>query len=338
MSDRFTLMQTWLSSLEILKKVDFSEPEPASSDASFRRYFRIKIAGSSSLIIMDAPPAQEDSSAFIIVSQQLKEMGLNVPVVLAHNLAQGFLLLSDLGVKTYLSVLNESNVDELYSNALSSLVTLQTKGVLFANKLPAYDTELLTAEMSLFDDWLGKKHLATSMNKIQGIAWHDLQNILVKSALAQPQVYVHRDYHSRNLMFVESENQPGILDYQDAVKGPLTYDAVSLLRDCYISWEEEQVSDWQREYFLMLTKERVLKKDEWSGFQKSMNLMGIQRHLKASGIFARLYHRDGKENYLADIPATLTNLTLVAEKYPETQFLVDWVEKTIRPKLDDLLL
>ncbi|MDX1796938.1 MAG: phosphotransferase, partial [Hydrogenovibrio sp.] len=166
----------------------------------------------------------------------------------------------------------------------------------------------------------------------QKIQWQQVQEALIRSALAQPQVYVHRDYHSRNLM-VTPENNPGVLDFQDAVKGPLTYDAVSLLRDCYVRWPAEQVREWQREYFLMLVQKRLLARDEWQAFLQSMDWMGIQRHLKASGIFARLYHRDGKPGYLPDIPNTLTYIVDVGQAYPEMRFLVDWVEQDLLPKL-----
>lgn len=329
MDERFELMQDWLESLSEIKRGNFSQPNPASSDASFRRYFRIK-SDDTSLIIMDAPPENESCDAFIAVSKQLSSIGLNVPEVLAQDLTLGFLLLTDLGTQTYLSVLNEDNAEELYSNALQSLVILQTKGKDFSNQLPNYTSELLSQEMVLFDDWLGQKHLDLGMNKLENIAWQQLQNTLINSANSQPQVYVHRDYHSRNLMFTEPDNQqsnPGILDFQDALKGPLTYDAVSMLKDCYITWEQRQVTEWAREYFLMLCKVNLLSKHEWAGFQKAFDLMGVQRHLKASGIFARLYHRDGKLNYLDDIPATLDYLVSSATKYSEASFLIDWVDK-----------
>ena len=287
---------------------------------------------------MDAPVEHEDCRPFIKVSQQLVEMGLNVPKVLAQDLQKGFLLLTDLGNTTYLSELNkrvESQVDQLYGDALSALVTLQTNGHDAAQNLPAYNESLLMTEMSLFSDWLLDKHLQLGLGKLEHQAWQDVQQLLVNSALKQPQTYVHRDYHSRNLMVVESAN-PGILDFQDAVKGPLTYDAVSMLRDCYIAWPEEQVTEWQRNYFLQLCSTNMLYKDEWAGFQKSMDLMGVQRHLKASGIFARLFHRDGKDGYLNDIPLTLNYLVTVGAKYPQLQNLVELLESKVLPKLDEL--
>ena len=338
MNERFQMMLDWLQSLPILQGCEVTNPVSASSDASFRRYFRIEAknaSGQNSYIIMDAPVEHEDCRPFIAVSEQLVNMGLTVPEVLAQNLTQGFLLLTDLGSTTYLSVLEqaeESTVDRLYGDALEALVRLQTKGNDAAQKLPAYDESLLTTEMSLFSDWLLSTHLEIGLNKLENQAWQSVQNTLIKSALKQPQVYVHRDYHSRNLMVLDEAN-PGILDFQDAVKGPLTYDAVSMLRDCYIAWPEVQVVEWQRNYFLQLCQQNIMHRDEWSGFQKSMDLMGVQRHLKASGIFARLCHRDGKDSYLNDIPLTLDYLVKVGAKYSEMNSLVDLVETKVLPKI-----
>ena len=343
MTERFQMMLDWLQNLPILQDCDVTEPVSASSDASFRRYFRIEVQGNSghtSYIIMDAPVEHEDCRPFIAVSQQLIEMGLTVPKVLEQDLAQGFLLLTDLGNTTYLSVLEnaqEREVDQLYGDALKTLVNLQTKGNQAAQALPAYDEALLMTEMSLFSDWLLGTHLDIKLNKLDNQAWQNVQKVLAESALKQPQTYVHRDYHSRNLMVLDNANpemlNPGVLDFQDAVKGPLTYDAVSLLRDCYISWPEEQVVEWQRNYFLQLCQANILHRDEWSGFQKSMDLMGIQRHLKAAGIFARLYHRDGKDGYLNDMPLTLNYIVKVGSKYSETRTLADLVEQQVLPKL-----
>ncbi|HHT00402.1 MAG TPA: aminoglycoside phosphotransferase [Thiomicrospira sp.] len=337
MNERFQIMMNWLESLSILQECEVTNPVPASSDASFRRYFRIETkgaAGSNSYIIMDAPVKHEDCRPFIAVSEQLVKMGLTVPEVLAQDLDQGFLLLTDLGSTTYLSVLetaSESKVDALYGDALAALVRLQTKGNTVAQSLPAYDDKLLYTEMSLFSDWLLGTHLDIGLDKVETQAWQNVQDLLVNSALKQPQTYVHRDYHSRNLMVLDEAN-PGILDFQDAVKGPLTYDAVSMLRDCYIAWPEGQVLEWQRNYFLQLCQTKVMHKDEWNHFQRSMDLMGVQRHLKASGIFARLLHRDGKDGYLKDIPLTLEYLVKVGGKYPEIQSLVNLVESKVLPK------
>ncbi|WEJ63250.1 aminoglycoside phosphotransferase family protein [Thiomicrorhabdus lithotrophica] len=341
MNERFQMMLDWLQSLSILKDCEVTNPVSASSDASFRRYFRIEAKGASgqhSYIIMDAPVEHEDCRPFIAVSEQLVSMGLTVPEVLAQNLTQGFLLLTDLGSTTYLSVLEqaeESTVDRLYGDALEALVCLQTKGNDAAQNLPSYNESLFTTEMSLFSDWLLSTHLEIGLNKLENQAWQSVQNTLIKSALKQPQVYVHRDYHSRNLMVLDEAN-PGILDFQDAVKGPLTYDAVSMLRDCYIAWPEEQVVEWQRNYFLQLCQQNMMHREEWESFQKSMDLMGVQRHLKASGIFARLFHRDGKEGYLDDIPLTLDYLVKVGAKYSEMTSLLDLVEAKVLPKISTI--
>jgi hypothetical protein len=337
--ERFEMMLDWLKKQPLLAGCDMSQPVPASSDASFRRYFRVfansEETGETSFIVMDAPVEHEDCRPFIAVSDQLNKMGLQVPKVLAQNLVQGYLLLTDLGTTTYLSALEgatEVEADRLYQDALSALVRLQKNGQSAAQQLPAYNQTLLETEMNLFPEWLIGTHLNVSLDRVEKHDWQNVQQLLQKSALAQPLTYVHRDYHSRNLM-VTSKDNPGILDFQDAVHGALTYDAVSLLRDCYISWPQEQVSEWQRSYFLQLCEAKLVSKDEWQAFQKSMDWMGIQRHLKASGIFCRLAHRDGKDSYLNDIPLTLDYLVQVGSLYPEMIDLVRLLENKILPKL-----
>lgn len=349
MTERFQWMLDWLESLPLLAGCSYSEPVAASSDASFRRYFRIHVESDASelsvteakdakdiqrsYIIMDAPPTHEDCAPFIAVSDQLVKMGLQVPQVIEQNLQQGFLLLSDLGSTTYLSVLescSDSEADRLYADALSALVKLQSQGQQAAKTLPAYSAELLNVEMDLFSDWLLATHLEMPLSTAEQHEWQQAKQCLADSALAQPKTYVHRDYHSRNLMLTEQQN-PGILDFQDAVYGPLTYDAVSLLRDCYIAWPVEQVREWQRRYFLQLCEAGLIAKDEWQGFVKAMDWMGIQRHLKASGIFARLFHRDGKDGYLNDIPLTLNYIVEVGKLYPEMSWLVNLVENRVLP-------
>ncbi len=338
--ERFEMMLDWLKNQPLLAGCEVSHPVPASSDASFRRYFRIAVKSDTEIdttyIIMDAPVEHEDCRPFIAVSAQLNEMGLQVPKVLAQNLIQGFLLLTDLGTTTYLSALetaNESQADQLYQDALSALVRLQSNGQSAAQKLPAYNQVLLETEMNLFPDWLVGTHLNLSLDKVEKQSWLSIQQHLQQSAMAQPKTYVHRDYHSRNLM-VTSKDNPGVLDFQDAVHGALTYDAVSLLRDCYIAWPEEQVSEWQRSYFLQLCDVKLASKSEWHAFQKSMDWMGLQRHLKASGIFCRLAHRDGKEGYLNDIPLTLDYLVKVGSKYNEMTDLVRLLENKVLPNLE----
>ncbi|MDG4812211.1 phosphotransferase [Hydrogenovibrio sp. 3SP14C1] len=337
MTERFQQLVSWLNTCKFLENTDYTQPEPASNDASFRRYYRISVTPNSgqsfTVIIMDAPPEHEDCEPFVRIANQLSQMGLTVPDVLEKNLQQGFLLLKDLGNETYLSRLTEQSAETLYRDALQALVTLQKKGKADAKTLPDYSVDLLTTEMNLFIDWLLTKHLDIGLSASEKQDWLKLQKHLSDSAHNQPQAYVHRDYHSRNLM-VMSEGNPGILDFQDAVKGPLTYDAVSMLRDCYITWPKEQVTEWQREYFLLLTKANMLSKNDWSGFVKAMDLMGIQRHLKASGIFARLYHRDGKDGYLNDIPTTLNYLYDVGQHYPEMRSLVRLLESKVLPAME----
>lgn len=341
MTERFQMMLAWLECLPLLQGCDVSEPVAASSDASFRRYFRVKVQRDpgarvklpSSYIIMDAPPEQESCEPFIAVSDQLVKLGLQVPKVLEQDLKQGFLLLTDLGSTTYLSRLEsatESDVDALYQDALKALVKLQVQGKQASETLPVYNAKLLEGEMDLFSDWLLATHLERPLSAFEQGEWHNVKRALVDSALAQPKVYVHRDYHSRNLMVTRRDN-PGILDFQDAVYGPLTYDAVSLLRDCYIAWPEEQVREWQRSYFFQLCKRRFIAKDEWNEFVRAMDLMGVQRHLKAAGIFARLYHRDGKAGYLKDIPLTLKYIVQVGANYPELRWLVKLIEDEVLP-------
>ncbi len=343
MTERFIKLLQWLEDCPQLKGIRYTQPIAASNDASFRRYYRIELSNHqnsdlpNSLIIMDAPPLQEDCSAFIKVTEQLLQLGLNVPKIWSQNLEQGFLLLTDLGSSTFLAVLNSDNVERLYEDAFDSLVILQSNGQGLSEELPAYNAALLHSEMNLFPDWLLKEHLQIDLKFKNYQAWLNVTEFLAKSALKQPAVYVHRDFHSRNLMLTSPENNtgksPGILDYQDAVRGALTYDAVSLIRDCYIVWPEEQVKEWQRQYFLKLCTAGLLKKFEWQGFVRSMDWMGVQRHLKAAGIFARLNYRDGKENYMDDIPTTLNYIVAVASQYPELRDLASLVENTVLPKM-----
>lgn len=343
MSDRFTQLQNWLAACPTLQNIDYTPPVPASSDASFRRYYRIEVALDAvkrhpnllaSYIIMDAPPEHEDCRPFIQVSRQLGEMGVLVPNVIEQDLKQGFLLLSDLGNTTYLSVLSEDNAEQLYGDAFDSLVLFQQKGKALADGLPAYDERLLHNEMDLFSDWLLNRHLQKEISPKNNQVWLQTKQMLAKNALKQPQTYVHRDYHSRNLMYQSGANNPGVLDFQDAVKGPLTYDVISLIRDCYIVWPPEQVKEWQRQYFLKLCEANMLVEHEWHDFVKSMDWMGVQRHLKAAGIFARLFHRDGKDGYLNDIPNTVQYIHQIATEYPDLHALADWVEADFLSVLD----
>ncbi len=289
---------------------------PASVDASFRRYFRVR-KGATSYVLMDAPPEQEDCRPFVQMTGLFLDIGLHVPEIHAQDPERGFLLLSDLGSRLYLDELNDDSVDRLYGDALGALATLQSLGPRDA-VLPPYDRALLLAEMGLFRDWLLDTHLKIGLDESEQKLLQQGFEQLADSALQQPRVCVHRDYHSRNLMYVERHN-PGILDYQDAVIGPLTYDLVSLLRDCYIVWPKQRVLDWVRGYYELALQSGVFHPDEANEetFLRWFDWMGVQRHLKAAGIFARLNHRDGKPGYLADIPRTLAYVGDVCVCYPE---------------------
>lgn len=290
--------------------------EPASADASFRRYFRLEDkVNADSKIIMDAPPEKEDSHPFIRLAGGLDKIGLNVPKVYAQNFEHGFFLLSDLGSTDYLTEINDSNADQLYQDAMQALLILQSGHDL---SLPAYDTALLNQEMNLFIDWFLVKHKQLELSEPQTAMLEKAFSFLVNSALAQPQVSVHRDYHSRNLMVTAAQN-PGVLDFQDAVRGPITYDLVSLLRDCYVMWPADKVGQWLKHYYELATDKGLLQQVSYQQFEVWFDLMGLQRHLKAIGIFSRLNYRDGKVGYLNDIPRTLSYVTMVSEKYPELQ-------------------
>ncbi len=310
MDNRQQQLETWLSTA--LKSAKFTLTT-ASADASFRRYFRVHVADKT-LIAMDAPPTHESCAPFVQVAQLLAEAGLNAPKVLAQDLAQGFLLLSDLGDDTYLSKLNDKTAPELYKNATDALIKMQ--GISVTGVLPNYDAAMLGREMQLFPDWYVTQHLKTTLTPEQQVVLNNTFKLLSESILAQGQVFVHRDYHSRNLMLT-AENNPGILDFQDAVYGAISYDLVSLLKDAYIGWDEEQVIDWAVRYWQPAKKAGLPIPDDFSEFYRDFEWMGAQRHIKVLGIFARLSHRDGKHNYLNDMPIVMAYLRKVCERYVE---------------------
>ncbi|KAA3638803.1 MAG: aminoglycoside phosphotransferase [Proteobacteria bacterium] len=285
---------------------------PASADASFRQYFRV-IINDRSFILMDAPPEQEDLTAFIQVQKMLIKNHTHVPQIFGQNLELGFLLLSDLGSTLYLDVLNHDNAESLYKQAIDSLLKLQLTPQ--TTPLPKYSQQLLTDEMCLFDDWFIHEHLGYQLTDKQRRILKETRQWLLGYALEQPQVMVHRDYHSRNLLLTE-DNNPGIIDFQDAVHGPFSYDLVSLLKDCYISWPDTMVIDLCN-YFLNRYNDINHSTISQRQFMNWFHTMTAQRHLKTIGIFCRLNYRDGKSNYLNDIPRTLNYLKQVAEQYPE---------------------
>jgi hypothetical protein len=307
--------------------------EPASADASFRRYFRVRANGKT-LIAMDAPPANEDCRPFVTIARTFAALGLHVPKVIADDLERGFLLLEDLGSELYLDVLSPGNAQRLYGDALGALAIIQACGP--REGLPDYDHALLMRELGLFREWLLERQLGMSLSAADEEMLGATCEFLARSALEQPRVCVHRDYHSRNLLVTDSPS-PGILDFQDAVVGPVTYDLVSLLRDCYIAWPRNQVEDWARGYYELAVQSGVLRVEHESPFLRWFDLMGVQRHLKASGIFARLNQRDGKPAYLRDIPRTLNYIVQVADGYPELASLGRMIENDALPVMCDLL-
>lgn len=298
----------------------------ASADASFRQYFRAHLADGSTLIVMDAPPPHEDCRPFVKVAALFAEAGLNVPAILAQDLEQGFLLLSDLGTQTFLDVLDEDNADVLFRDATDALVTWQ-----LASKpgvLPPYDEALLRRELSLFPDWYVAQHLKIELDEKQRNTLDNVFSIIVRHNLAQPSVYVHRDYMPRNLMV--STPSPGILDFQDAVYGPISYDVASLFKDAFISWEEERVLDGAIRYWEKARKAGLPVPPDFGDFYRDFEWMGLQRHLKVLGIFARINYRDGKPKYLADTPRFMNYVRQVCVRYGELKpllRLLDALEK-----------
>ena len=284
---------------------------PASADASFRRYWRATLDDGRTYVVMDAPPEREDCRPFVRVAGMLHQAGLNAPQVLAQDLDQGFLLLSDLGTRTYLEALNPANAAALFADATDALLRWQLASR--PGGLPPYDEALLRREMSLFPEWYIGKHLQKSVSRSQSEALEKIFQLLVKSALAQPVVYVHRDYMPRNLMVCDPN--PGVLDFQDAVLGPITYDMVSLVRDAFISWNEEQVLDWSARYWEKAKRAGLPMAPDFAEFWRSFEWMGLQRHLKVLGIFARINYRDGKPKYLADTPRFLGYVRATAQRY-----------------------
>ena len=293
--------------------------EPASADASFRRYFRYQHDGRS-LIAMDAPPAQEDCRPFIDVAQRLQRAGLHVPEIVHQDLDQGFLLLTDMGNETWLTALNENNADAWYSAAIDTLICQQLHTDV--SGLPVYDDALLQRELELFPQWYLFRHREKVVTGELRQRLDRVFHALIESALAQPQVFVHRDYMPRNLMV--SDPNPGVLDFQDAVAGPISYDVISLFKDAFISWPEERVLGWLRQYFDKATAAGLPVPAEFDTFLRHCDLMGAQRHLKVIGIFARICHRDGKPKYLGDVSRFFAYLRTVIARRPELADL-EWI-------------
>ncbi len=319
----------WLSSLYPNQTFTIA---PASADASFRRYFRATFADGSTRVVMDAPPQHEDCRPFLHVARLFEDAGTHVPHVYAQDLAHGFLLLSDLGNTTYLQALSRERATTLYGAATDALIRIQLASR--ENELPPYDEALLRRELNLFPEWYISRHLGVTLTNKQQAKLEEVFARILANNVAQPRVYVHRDYHSRNLMLVEPpcanalpltgekadgkdnlQISPGILDFQDAVFGPITYDLASLFKDAYIHWEEEQVMDWLILYWEKARKAGLPVKEDFGEFYRDYEMMGVQRHIKVLGIFARLYHRDGKDGYLKDMPLVMNYLRRACERY-----------------------
>ena len=346
---RQQLLAEWLSSLFPEQSFTLA---PASADASFRRYFRATFSNGETRVVMDAPPQHENCDHFLRVARLFHEAGTHVPQVFAQDLAQGFLLLSDLGDTTYLQALKDegtATARKLYGDATDALIRIQLASR--EGELPAYDHALLLREMRLFPEWYISRHLDFALNDKQNATLETVFERILANNLSQPRVYVHRDYHSRNLMVIESPlsnslpqagertnetgnilSSPGILDFQDAVYGPITYDLASLFKDAYIRWEESETIDWLVRYWENARRAGLPVHADFADFYRDYEWMGVQRHLKVLGIFARLYHRDGKEGYLKDLPLVMAYLRAACARYIDLKpllLLLDTIEPHI---------
>ncbi|HVY24260.1 MAG TPA: phosphotransferase [Steroidobacteraceae bacterium] len=290
---------------------------PASADASFRRYFRIT-HGLNTCIAMDAPPDKEDVRPFLHVAALLRSAGVHVPEVIASDITRGYLLLSDLGTQTYLDVLNETSADELFSVAIDALIRWQLASK--PGELPVYDEALLQRELNLFPEWFIGRHLQRDLDEARQQALQQMFSLIIRRNLSQSRVFVHRDYMPRNLMI--STPNPGVLDFQDAVYGPISYDVASLFRDAFISWPEERIIDWAAKYWERARHASLPVPGDFGQFYCDLEWMGLQRHLKVLGIFARINYRDGKPRYLADTPRFIAYVRHTVQRYDELRPLL----------------
>lgn len=329
LDQRLIALTQWTT--KILSTTDFNII-PITGDASFRRYFRVQLFNQT-FIAMDAPPEKENVLPFIAIASAFANLNIRVPHIHASDIQQGFMLLSDLGDDLYLNVLNPSNVDKLYNCALNTLERIQTCAIDIPNwPLPFFNAEHIHSELQLFPDWFLTKHLELTLTP----EWQNLLvesfNVLIQSATKQPQVCIHRDYHSRNLLVLPDEDV-GVLDFQDAMLGPITYDLVSLLRDCYIAWPIAQVEQWVFTFYENLKDNHSIKTASFEEFLRWFDLMGLQRHIKVLGIFARLSHRDNKHNHLSHTPRILDYVLTVCEKYPELKPLHQFFKTVVSEQL-----
>lgn len=325
--ERLEQIKTWLAGLWAGEEISLAA---ASADASFRRYFRATRADGQSFVIMDAPPANEDCRPWLHVQRLFRDAGVHVPEVLAEDLERGFLLLSDLGDTTYLQAIGEGDAASLYADAMASLVRIQAASR--AGVLPDYDRALLRRELDLFPEWFLARHHGIALTDDDRQAIDEVFGKILAVNLAEPRVFVHRDYHSRNLMRVDGGANPGIIDFQDAVYGPISYDMVSLLKDAYVEWDEDVALDWLIRYWEQARKAALPVAGDFGDFYRSYEWMGVQRHVKVLGIFARLWHRDGKDGYLKDLPLVARYLRRACERYAELstlRHLLDRVEDKV---------
>lgn len=320
--ERIDEVRSWLRSV----RGDLDDAlVPASSDASFRRYFRVCNAAGASLIVMDAPPDREDIRPWLAVAAMLDAVGVHVPQVLAHDAERGFVLMSDLGSTTYLDVLDPDNAATLYADALGSLIALQRSPG--ANTLPLYSRDLLEREVRLFETWYVTRHKNAALTPREREGLERVIERVLAHNLAEPRVLVHRDYHSRNLMHLADAPSPGVIDFQDAVCGPISYDLVSLFKDAYIDWDEEFVLDMLIRYWEAARALGLPVREDFADFLRDYDMMGVQRHLKVLGVFARLHHRDGKSGYLDDMPRVLAHLVKTCRRYDELKPLLRILER-----------
>lgn len=330
MAERLQQLRNWLSAQA---GIDPDSLTQVAGDASFRRYYRVLSADGTSRIVMDAPPDHEDCRPYVDVTARLASSGVHVPRIHAQDLEQGFLLLEDFGDDQFLDRLDDGSAPRLYGDAMNTLAAFQAAAPL--EGLPPYDESLLRFEMELFREWLCDRHLGLDLDAQQHAMLDRVFTELVGNALEQPQVFVHRDYHSRNLMLTQ-ENSPGIIDFQDAVKGPITYDLVSLLKDAYIRWPLARVDEWVAGYAEQAQRSGLIDRAKAEQFQRWFDLMGLQRHIKVAGIFARLYRRDGKAAYLRDIPLVLDYIVEMTRRYSQFEALAILIEEQVRPELEKM--
>ena len=337
MDNRLQMLTAWVSQFPGFEN---AEAQPVSGDASFRRYFRVckteANGNQTPFIVMDSPPELEDCGPFVLIGRYWRQSGIAVPRIFEADPVRGFLLLEDFGDRLMLGQLTPDTANSLYQGALDELVRIQQIPPQPHHPLPAYNAALLNREMALFRDWLLEGYLGLTLDNVEKSMLDTTFALLRESALAQPEVTVHRDYHSRNLLVREQHTRPGVIDFQDAVSGPVTYDAVSLLKDCYIQWPEERICEWL-ESFRKKSQQAGLHRADQDTFRQWFELMGMQRHLKAVGIFSRLAMRDGKTRYLEDIPRTVGYLLTASQRQPALRHFHDWLAAVAVPRIEELI-